>query len=455
MKPFPLQPETTQANRQRFFIWDGSSVHSEITNESATVDACGWLAFDDQCPLCTRWAGRLERILARRRIMLVPLRTPWVRQRLGLTEGRRPDRIWLLLPGGEELGGADAIIELARRIGWARPFAFIAGLPGIRHLLHAGYNFIARRRTCIGDTCTRPATVQNAKRSSVAQAIDLLPLVILPAFAIALAPSLPAFLFMWALAAGIFTGFKWLTFRRAAAQMRDLSFARTFTYLLAWPGMEAKRFLDESRTVEEPRCAEWLFAGAKTCLGIALIWGLTPRLFVAAPLLAGWTLMVGLIFLLHFGLFHFLSVLWRTAGIDAQPMMRNPLRATSLADFWGRRWNRDFNVLARDLVVKPLHRRIGAGRAMLLVFLFSGLIHDLVISLPSGAGFGLPTAFFLLQACGLTFERSRTGRALGLGNGLCGWVFTFTLTALPAIALFHPWFVSRIILPFAQAIGAA
>ena len=398
MKRTPLHPEPAPADR-RLFIWDRASVHTEITNETATVDASGWLAYDDHCPMCTRWADRVRGILAKRNIGLIPLSTPWVRKRLGLAPDERPDRMWLLLPGGKDVGGADALIELARRVGWARPLAWIAGFPGIRHLLHAGYNFIARNRACTGEACALPSTQRRTPRRAK-RAIDVAPLLVLPSLALALAPLLPAFLFMWALAAGIFAGFKWLTFRRARAQLKEVSFARSFTYLFAWPGMDAMRFLDESREVEEPPVSEWLFAGGKTLLGFALVWLAAPPLFATAPLLAGWVIMVGLIFILHFGLFHLLSVLWRTAGIDAPPMMCNPLAATSLAEFWGARWNRDFNVLARQLVVKPLHRRLGVGRAMLLVFLFSGLIHDLVISLPAGAGFGLPTAFFLLQACG-------------------------------------------------------
>ena len=45
-------------------------------------------------------------------------------------------------------------------------------------------------------------------------------------------------------------------------------------------------------------------------------------------LLAGWLAMTGVIFLLHFGAFHLLSLAWRGAGINAAPVMRNPLRST-------------------------------------------------------------------------------------------------------------------------------
>jgi hypothetical protein len=32
--------------------------------------------------------------------------------------------------------------------------------------------------------------------------------------------------------------------------------------------------------------------------------------------------------------FHLLSLAWRHAGVNAVPLMRNPMRATSLGEFW-------------------------------------------------------------------------------------------------------------------------
>jgi hypothetical protein len=89
-----------------------------------------------------------------------------------------------------------------------------------------------------------------------------------------------------------------------------------------------------------------------------------------------------------------------------------------------------------------------------LVFVLSGLIHDLVISLPARAGYGLPTAYFVLQGVGITFERSALGRRVGLGKVLEGWIFMVLVVAAPAYFLFHPWFVVRVILPFMHAIHA-
>ena len=96
----------------------------------------------------------------------------------------------------------------------------------------------------------------------------------------------------------------------------------------------------------------------------------------------------------------------------------------------------------------------GARGALLAGFLISGLVHEVVISLPARAGFGLPTLFFLIQAGAILFERSAVGRRLGLGQGATGRLFTLAALALPAYGLFHPPFVYGVILPFMGAIGA-
>jgi D-alanyl-lipoteichoic acid acyltransferase DltB (MBOAT superfamily) len=164
--------------------------------------------------------------------------------------------------------------------------------------------------------------------------------------------------------------------------------------------------------------------------------------------------MFGLILLLHFGSFQIVALLWRSVGIQAEPIMSAPLRSTSLGEFWGKRWNLGFRQLAHELVFAPSYRSLGVDVAGVLVFAVSGLIHDLVISLPARGGYGLPTLYFLLQGAGMTVERSRLGKRLGLGHGMRGWCFMMVFLTVPVFGLFHPWFVMRVILPFMRAIHA-
>jgi len=146
--------------------------------------------------------------------------------------------------------------------------------------------------------------------------------------------------------------------------------------------------------------------------------------------------------------------------------MNAPLRSKTVSEFWGRRWNSAFNRLAFEFISRPITRRLalrnscdtarrspgilalhfGTGIATLTAFLVSGLIHELVISLPAGAGYGLPTAYFLLQRVGILLERAFPQ--------IRGRLFTILITAVPAFWLFHPPFILNVILPFMKAIRA-
>jgi len=280
-----------------------------------------------------------------------------------------------------------------------------------------------------------------------------LPILTLPATAAAFRNLLPAWVFMWFLSFVIYFSLKWLTWWRARSRVAH-STRRSAAYLLAWPGMDAEAFLDASQRASPPAPATWLSAIVETALGAILIWVVTRSIPQSEPLLRGWVAMLGLILLVHFGTFQIVSLLWQSIGVKAEPIMSAPLRSTSLREFWGKRWNLGFRQLAHELIFRPLHRTLGAGAAGFLVFVASGLIHDFVISLPARGGYGLPTLYFLLQGAGVTVERSRFGKRLGLGHGMRGWCFMAVFLTVPIFWLFHPWFVLRVILPFMRAIHA-
>jgi alginate O-acetyltransferase complex protein AlgI len=131
------------------------------------------------------------------------------------------------------------------------------------------------------------------------------------------------------------------------------------------------------------------------------------------------------------------------------------LASVGLAEFWGRRWNTAFRDLTHRFLFRPLASRWGPRRALAAGFVFSGVIHDLVISVPAGGGYGWPTLFFTLQAPALLAERTPAGKRLGLGSGWRGWVFTMLVLVVPVYGLFHPPFVRNIVLPFMRVLGAA
>ncbi len=285
------------------------------------------------------------------------------------------------------------------------------------------------------------------------RSIGWLPLLVLPLCAAATRTLLPPWAFMWTLALAIYAACKWLTWWRVRNRAAHPPW-RSSAYLLAWPGMDAETFLDTNVRVPPPRLRAWFIAGLETSLGAVLLWGAARSVPASHPLLRGWTGMLGAIFLLHFGIFQVLALFWQTCGVDAPAIMAAPLRSTSLSEFWGKRWNLGFHQLAHDGIFAPLHRRLGTFIAGWLVFAVSGLVHDLLISIPARAGYGLPTAYFLLQGAGVALERTAFGKKLGLRRGWRGWLFMAACTAGPAFLLFHPAFVTRVIVPFMKAIRA-
>ena len=528
--------------------------------ETIAQTPLGWVMYDGECGFCVNLMRRFQPLLHRRGFQLIPLQSAWARERLQITMDEPLTEMKLLMADGHASGGADAIVEIARLVWWARPLVLLTSVPGVMTLVHKLYRHVAAKRHCAarwsltqGSAAFTPLhsttgstdnAISNAKSFcnfkrhkspalrfgawdfsgvwSLKFGVSLsawLPLILLPAFAVMVRSILPAWVFMWLMASAIFFGYKWLTWRRACRSGCHPSVARSLGYLFAWPGMDAMAFCASGgartflsaaspersaaltvsmptslsyaaadRNVRAPcrtaasACSHtfgawnlklpwslpalrsafdeggkfevWSFAVVQTLAGALLIRMAARGAFATSPLVNGWLGMIGLVMFLHFGLFHFLSLAWHANGVNAQPIMRAPLLATSLAQFWGRRWNMAFHALAHDLVFRPLVRRWGATVAGIGVFLISGLIHETVISLPARGGFGLPTAYFAAQSLGVLTERSPWGRRLGLGRGFRGWLFVVLCAGAPAFWLFHPVFIRNVILPMLHAIGA-
>ncbi len=294
---------------------------------------------------------------------------------------------------------------------------------------------------------TRPALNQCAW-------LGWIPLVVLPATVSMFRAYLAPWAFMWLLAFAIFLGCKWATWFRARIDSVRAPFARNVAYLFLWPGMDAAAFLGAGRRIARPRASAWLTAAAKTVAGCVLVWIVARKQSGADRLLDGWIGMLGLVLVLHFGSFHLIALAWQAAGVSAQPIMRSPILATSLSDFWGRRWNLGFRQLTHGLVFQPVRKRLGSNATILASFLVSGVIHDFVISFPARGGYGLPTGYFVLQGIGVLVERSKAGARLGIDRGLRGWLFAMLCAGGPAYCLFHPLFIRRVILPFFGWLGS-
>lgn len=276
---------------------------------------------------------------------------------------------------------------------------------------------------------------------------------ILPLGTLLLPETWPAWGKMWLLAIAVYAGCKGIMWQRRPTGHDN--WKSVLLWWCGWPGMAIGDFLPRQTQVVPPTRREWTFAILKTFLGAAILGGLLRNWAWGTPYVAGWVGMIGIAFLLHFGMFHLLSCAWRQTGRAAEPLMHWPIAARNIADFWGRRWNAAFRDVAQQAFFRPLARRYGTTLATWAVFVFSGVVHEIAITVPVQAALGLPMLYFLIQAAGLMCERSDLGRGLGLGTGLRGRLFAIAVVVLPVPLLFPPPFVCGVVLPFLHAVGAA
>jgi len=123
----------------------------------------------------------------------------------------------------------------------------------------------------------------------------------------------PRWILMWGIALALYAACKGLTYRDVRRRRAAFGRGRLAGYLLAWPGMDAAAFLASAEPPPRPSAFEWVGASMKAIGGGAVFWcaaGLTPD----HPYPAGWLAMAGILFVLHFGLFHVLSCAWRDAA---------------------------------------------------------------------------------------------------------------------------------------------
>lgn len=126
-------------------------------------------------------------------------------------------------------------------------------------------------------------------------------------------------------------------------------------------------------------------------------------------------------------------LLFRHSPADWPPLFDSPWRATSLAEFWNKRWHQMYRRSFIVLGAKPFLAIFGGGQslvsraaAVLGAFLVSGILHDWATW---GMGCGTdPRAvlgFFLMNGVGVLLEecwrRSAPGREV---RGWVGWVWT-------------------------------
>lgn len=212
------------------------------------------------------------------------------------------------------------------------------------------------------------------------------------------------------------------------------TFPKWFLYCFAWVGMNPEIFFKHRSTPDQSLLYRGLlFFVVGLSLFFLLKFGLNPD---SIP--EGFTyyvlslvLLIALSQVLHFGLLNISAWGLQILKFPAYSLFRDPLRAESLRDFWGKRWNLAFTEMTSVAVYRPLSKKWSTTQAFLASFIFSGLLHEIALSLPVKTGYGFPLLYFAIQLMLVIIEEKVFKRKPGKV-----WVILGLILPLPI--LFHP-----------------
>ena len=114
----------------------------------------GLVFFDRDCRVCASLARRFRHVLARRGFGLAALQDPRAAALLNVPPAELLREMRVATADGKVLGGAAAIVYLARQIWWVWPLYAAAHLPSAMRILDAGYSWFANHRRCVSGTCS-------------------------------------------------------------------------------------------------------------------------------------------------------------------------------------------------------------------------------------------------------------------------------------------------------------
>ena len=224
-------------------------------------------------------------------------------------------------------------------------------------------------------------------------------------------------------------GMKGLVYAKWAGSQR-LPLSRYAVFAFLWFGMDPGSFQVRRTGLSwKGDVALGLLLMAVGTLGAWCVWAMQWRhiLIMFIPMSLGF----------HFGALRVLKGALRAAGFPVRTLFPNLLEARGIGDFWSKRWNVGYSQMMQRLVGRPVQRKFGESAGVMAVFLGSGLLHELAITLPVRAGFGLPTLYFTLHGL-LTLLERKLRRPIGRVPALLA-------VMLPLGVLFPPAFQREVI----------
>lgn len=218
------------------------------------------------------------------------------------------------------------------------------------------------------------------------------------------------------------------------ARTEKLSLGNYLVFASCWFGMDPASFRKRKKGLS------WkgdLGAGmALTSIGLItswLVWEL--RWWKVAGI---WAMFIPMSLAFHFGILRLLKTALRLVGYPVRTLFPNILVARGIGDFWSRRWNVGYSQMMQRLVGRPMTKVAGGSAGIMAVFIGSGILHELAITLPVQSAYGLPTLYFTAHGLLVVAESK--------GKKPIGRIPALLLVALPIGLLFPPAFQHEVIL---------
>jgi len=234
-----------------------------------------------------------------------------------------------------------------------------------------------------------------------------------------------------------------------------LKFNQWVVFAIGWAGMRAQPFESLGEKPLPGAGPIITFGVSRVIIGLLLI-ALAHKamLLPVSPgltyILVSAILLVGFSLILHFGLLGISAGMWRLSGVNTYVLFKSPAKALSLTEFWSKRWNIAFSEMTSVAVFRPLKNKTGSAAALMAAFVFSGLLHELALSVPVNNGYGLPLLYFIIQGAMVLVEKVLIiQKILFLQNQLIARLWTLFWVIVPMPLLFHQHFIKEVVWPLA------
>jgi hypothetical protein len=231
----------------------------------------------------------------------------------------------------------------------------------------------------------------------------------------------------------------------------QLNFGQYLIFAIGWFGMKPSYFTKLNRHNSLSGWSKLILEGCAFCMLGSILFCLSKFIFYTSNIVGIILALISLSLILHFGIITITAGLWRYKGINCHKLFISPWKSKSLSEFWGQRWNLAFVEMITIGIFRPVSSKLGKNIGTILSFLCSGLFHEVALSLPVKAGYGLPTLYFLIQSLliiidqriGLKHFKYKSNLIL---NKL--WLIIRLLIFSPL--LFHEKFIKEVLIPILQ-----